>query len=214
MRFTQLDLQAITTRAVRGTRRLSLSCVFGSSSLDVRFDVTDARMANLEIKLPTHLEAALGSAHLARIRANADLPALLLSLRTMAPLLAVRRDLFAHLASRYPRLVAQPPPAPEEQDQDHNALFQLNTLSLANDTRASLAVRFDIRFNRYGHARPALDLLVAGPPASSDIAPQIPSTFRRTLRYLIEKHASPHDAQHMPGPTAALTAIIDAFFRL
>ncbi len=92
-------------------------------AIDIRFDVIEEdthpssglgsgggrspEIRNLQLKLPSWLESTLNSQHslYTRLLKRNDLPSILLMLRTMIPLLSLRRNLYTSLMETYTDLV-------------------------------------------------------------------------------------------------------------
>ncbi|CBQ67571.1 conserved hypothetical protein [Sporisorium reilianum SRZ2] len=203
--LSQTESSAARTRSIRMAGNIAR--LF---PLDIAFDVVEhdtqsPQIHNLHLTLPAWLVTTLNTPRTlyTRLLAHNDLPAILLMLRTMVPLLALRRNLFSSLLETYTNLARDhvraweaqhrvdftpfhPPSAsttaarkaPSKIDDALGRSLILpaaaETFTLANKAGASLDLRFSIRWNRFGHAYPHIS---ATPHVPANLADANTSQF-------------------------------------
>ncbi|EPQ32338.1 uncharacterized protein PFL1_00534 [Pseudozyma flocculosa PF-1] len=192
------------------------------------------QMRNLSLDMPPALRHALSANnHLARTLRQANLPALMLSLRTLLPLARLRQALYSNLAQRYPHLVPSsarngklwsPPPPVDGGDgsgknkdkirvQDADVLARLvdpgraEQLVFTNARKASLELTFAITFTRHGHAYPSILLVPSLPaPLSSSTSTQTQTlldSFAQRFQHLLSYLTSPQRRRDAAASLAA-----------
>lgn len=196
LHFSHLDIESLsqepsssTTRSIRITGNIAR--LF---PLNIAFDVVEddpssthsPQIQNLHLTLPPWLVTTLSTPHklYTKLLARNDLPAILLMLRTMVPLLSLRRNLFSSLMETYTDLARDHvrswenqyrvdftpfhPPSTASTTTTTRKTAKIGeslgkslilpaageTFKLKNKSGASLDLRFSIRWNRYGHAYP------------------------------------------------------------
>lgn len=104
-----------------------------------------------------------------------NLPAVLLSIRTLLPMAKTRLRLFQSVATVYPSLIQLETRMQAALEAKHTKTSALSTLvdplvmellSLQNAKGAQLDVKFAIGFNRWGHAIPTITVKPSLPPSS------------------------------------------------
>ncbi|EST09803.1 hypothetical protein PSEUBRA_000188 [Kalmanozyma brasiliensis GHG001] len=189
--FTLLEIDTLTTTSPsRDTRRIRLNGnVARLYPLDLSFDVVDSgpspQVQKLTAKLPPWLVSALDNPHKQYTKAlkRNDLPCLLLMLRTMVPLAALRRNLFVWLMQTYTALARDHvrsweteyrvdftpyhPGASSGTGRNRKGMDEIlgrslldpiaaERFTLTNARGALLTAKFAIRWNRFGHAYPVV----------------------------------------------------------
>lgn len=189
--FTHLNIDTLDQVSTSPTSR-SIS-ILGSFAnlfpLDIRFDVVEQdpilspRINNLKVLLPSWLSTTLNAHNnlFSKLQKRNDLPSILLMLRTMIPLIALRRNVFTSLMESYTDLVRDHVRSWEDEHgvdftpyhpsssssrkrrgMDEALAKSLITptaaerLVLRNKTGASLTLHFVIEWNRFGHASPSI----------------------------------------------------------
>ncbi len=187
--FSYLDIDTLDQGSSGEGRSVHLAGSFARLfPIDIRFDIDDSgsspAVQRLAIDIPSWLSTTLNTPHtlFSRLVKRNDLPAILLMLRTMVPLLALRRNMFTSLMESYTDLVRSHirawesahgvdfapwyPPGTSRKRASSRVDESLGrsliaadaeTLVLQNTHGASLTLRFRIVWNRYGHAVPQLD---------------------------------------------------------
>ncbi|PWZ02865.1 hypothetical protein BCV70DRAFT_197125 [Testicularia cyperi] len=200
--------------------------------LEIGFDITDdaslgsPQITRLSVDLPTWLESALneGSNHLARLIRRNDLPAVLLTLRTLIPMISLRRTLFTTLMQQYTDLARTSVLSWEE---EHKTQFQpwspdsrqrpsakkvddvvarslivpsaSETFILQNSRKASLSIVFRISFNRFGHAVPNITLQPSIPRnLRTPTIDALLDTFEQEFQHLLATSLGPPGIIHLP----------------
>ncbi|ETS63433.1 hypothetical protein PaG_01716 [Moesziomyces aphidis] len=187
--FSYLDIDTLDQASSSERRSIHLAGSFARLfPIDIRFVVDDSgsspAIQHLAIDIPSWLSTTLNTPHalFSRLLKRNDLPAVLLMLRTMVPLLSLRRNMFTSLMESYTDLVRShirawesshgidfapwyPPGTSRKRASSRvdetlgRSLIATDaeTLVLQNSHGASLTLRFRIVWNRYGHAVPQLD---------------------------------------------------------
>ncbi|KAN0066182.1 hypothetical protein ACQY0O_000276 [Thecaphora frezii] len=229
-RFTQLHITSVTSKTAAASRAVAdviirtvqlQAQLSDLCPLSLRYDIHEPapstpqtskstpQMHNLSVVLPPSLSAALApNRHLARTLRHANLPALMLSLRTLLTLASVRKRMFAELRKRYPHLVGDaqrhappwsPPQVAASRDaapprvKDESVLASLvdprqaERLVFVNHRKATLTLTFTIAFTRHGHAHPSFSLVPSLPPSLVDAAPvqALLDSFKQRFDHLV-----------------------------
>ena len=203
--FSLLDIDTLSTDNRDGARRSvriagSVASLF---TVDIRFDVdgeVSPQVRDLQVQLPDWLTRTLNEPHrlFSKLLARNDLPALLLMLRTMIPLISLRRNLFSSLMETYTHLARDHvrnwesshgvdftpyhPPSSTTTATARRANAKVDqalakslidreaseVFTLTNKRGASLELRFAIRWNRYGHAYPDISAVPNVPASLTD----------------------------------------------
>jgi hypothetical protein len=233
--FTHLELESVVqsetdadrVRGGAGRRHVHIRGTMARLfAVDVEFDVVEGvagagaaspEISHLRVGLPAWLEDTLNGErnHLARLVRRNDLPAVLLTLRTLVTLAAVRRNTFAALMERYTalarahvraweaasRVAFQPwhPRARSRTSAPDDLLARslllpshAQTLTLRNHNDAALTIHFRIHFNRFGHATPELSLQPHVPdhlitPAAAPFLTSLDSHFQHLLKVAVSQ---------------------------
>lgn len=187
--FSHFEMESLTqTQSSSGNRSVrfsgTMARLFG---VEVKFNVVEdpalsPRIENLQLTLPDYVREALNTPHRLydRLLRRNDLPAILLMLRTMIPLISLRRNLFTSLMETFTDLVRD---HVRSWEREHGVDFApwhpssssrtrttkstdealarslilpsaADSLVLKNKRGASLLIRFVIQWNRFGHASP------------------------------------------------------------
>ncbi|SAM71731.1 uncharacterized protein UBRO_00288 [Ustilago bromivora] len=207
-RFTHLDIsnvaQTDTAASSDGLRARKVH-IEGSFArlfpIDMKFSVSEdssssassPQIQNLAITLPSWLKETLDEPHklYSKLLKRNDLPSILLMLRTMLPLLSLRRNLYTSLMEQYTNLVREHvrtfesttgtdfiPYHPHNTssrkrtstaavDEDLARSLILPSLAepfvLQNGNGAKLTIQFVIRWNRWGYATPNITVTAEVP---------------------------------------------------
>lgn len=230
----QTEATAPTGGANRRSRSVHISGNMAKLfPLSIHFEVveeesgscTSPQMQKLKVTLPDWLVTTLDtpSKVYSKLMRRNDLPAILLMLRTMIPLLSLRRNVFTALMEQYTDLVREHVRAWETEhgldftpyhagsvSSSHRTKSWVDealgrslivpsvaeTLVLQNKSGASLTLGFSITWNRYGHATPHIS---ATPHVPSQLSDSTSSAFLRGF------HA---EFQHLLTVAIAQNAIV------
>ena len=206
LQFSLLDIDSLRTDTRDHARKIHLSGTFARLfPLELQFDVHEdsssaslsPEVRNLEVKLPPWLTRTLDGPHglFRRLVGRNDVPAVLLMLRTMVPLVSLRRNVFTSLMESYTDLVRDHVRAWEQSTGVDFAPYHphtrgtrkrtglkvdealarslidphhAETLILRNKRGATLTLHFTIGWNRYGHAHPNITATPAIPATARD----------------------------------------------
>ncbi|PWN49310.1 hypothetical protein IE53DRAFT_388500 [Violaceomyces palustris] len=196
------------------------------------------RLSNLRADLPREIkEALLVGGHLERLLAKSDLPALMISIRTLLPLAKSRRLLFHSLSMKYSKLcrtwidalssegvrISETTSNLVAGGKDSNARVIpkgmldphfAEELRFENDKGAELSLRFAVGFDRFGNASVELDMIPNLPSSvkRDPNAKQILSEFSSKFKRLVRNSSGPSNMSS--NLFRSICLVVDSFYGL